>query len=93
MATLMTDPRVGIRPFRVDIPAEQIDDLRRRPGTTRWPERETVNDDTRGVQLTTIQALAHYWAKDYDWRPCEARLNAQPALFSEEMRTTFRSLR
>jgi pimeloyl-ACP methyl ester carboxylesterase len=67
-----------IRPFRVDVPDEALEDLRRRIAATRWPERETVDDDSQGVPLATMQELARYWATDYDWRPCEAKLNALP---------------
>src|SRR5262245_46309915 len=66
----------AIRPFSVSFPQEQLDDLRRRVAATRWPDRETVTDDTQGVQLATIRNLANYWATDYDWRKMEARLNA-----------------
>ena len=58
----------SIRPFRIDVPQEALDDLRRRVAATRWPERETVADQSQGVQLATMQALARYWATDYDWR-------------------------
>jgi pimeloyl-ACP methyl ester carboxylesterase len=67
-----------IRPFRVDMPDEAIADLRRRIAATRWPSRELVDDRSQGVQLATVQELARYWAADYDWRACEARLNALP---------------
>jgi pimeloyl-ACP methyl ester carboxylesterase len=67
-----------IRSFRVDMPDEAIADLRRRIAATRWPSRELVADRSQGVQLATIQELARYWAADYDWRACEARLNALP---------------
>jgi pimeloyl-ACP methyl ester carboxylesterase len=67
-----------IRPFRVEMPDEAIADLRRRVTATRWPSRELVNDRSQGVQLATIRELARYWATDYDWRACEARLNALP---------------
>jgi pimeloyl-ACP methyl ester carboxylesterase len=70
--------RSDIRPFRVSIPEEQLADLRRRVKATKWPERETVADDTQGVQLATVQALASYWANDYDWRKAEARINSYP---------------
>ena len=56
----------AIRPFRVSVPDEQLADLRRRIAATRWPERETVADDTQGVQLATMQELARYWMSDYD---------------------------
>lgn len=67
-----------IRPFKVHIPQAQLDDLKRRVQATRFPEQETVNDNTQGVQSNTIKALAKYWAKDYDWRKAEAKLNAYP---------------
>ena len=72
-----------IRPFRVDMPDEAIADLRRRIAATRWPSRELVDDRSQGVQLATIQELARYWAADYDWRACEARLNALPQFKTE----------
>ena len=65
-----------IRPFHVDVPQEELDDLRRRIGTTNWPEKETVADQSQGVPLAMIQQLARYWMTDYDWRTCEASLNA-----------------
>jgi pimeloyl-ACP methyl ester carboxylesterase len=65
-------------PFRVDIPDEALDDLRRRIAATRWPARELVTDRSQGVQLATSQELARYWATEYDWRWCEAKLNALP---------------
>jgi pimeloyl-ACP methyl ester carboxylesterase len=68
----------SIRPFRVNVPQEALDDLRRRLAATKWPGRETVADASQGVQLTTMQQLARYWATDYDWRKVEARLNALP---------------
>jgi len=58
----------GIRPLRVKVPESELIELRRRIKATRWPERETVTDDSQGVQLATIQELARYWATDYDWR-------------------------
>jgi len=67
-----------IRPFRVDMPDEAIADLRRRIAAARWPSRELVDDRSQGVQLATLQELARYWTTDYDWRACEARLNALP---------------
>jgi pimeloyl-ACP methyl ester carboxylesterase len=77
----MTHPEV--RPFRVDVPEEDLVDLRQRIAATRWPERETVADETQGVQLATIQELARYWASDYDFRRYEARLNALPQFMTE----------
>lgn len=73
----------GIRPFRVSVPDAELTELRRRIQATRWPERETVPDESQGVQLATIQKLARYWASDYDWRKCEARLNALPNFITE----------
>lgn len=73
----------AIRNFRVDIPDEALNDLRRRIAATRWPEKETVNDQSQGVQLETIQELAHYWQTDYDWRKFEAKLNALPQFITE----------
>jgi hypothetical protein len=67
-----------IRSFRVDMPDEAIADLRRRIAPTRWPTKELVADRSQGVQLATLRELARYWATDYEWRACEARLNALP---------------
>jgi pimeloyl-ACP methyl ester carboxylesterase len=68
-----------IRPFKIKkTPEAELDALRTRIVATRWPEKETVTDQSQGVQLKTIQALAHYWAKEYDWRKCEAKLSALP---------------
>jgi pimeloyl-ACP methyl ester carboxylesterase len=72
-----------IRPFRVDMPDEAIADLRRRIAATRWPSKELVADRSQGVQLATIQELARYWTTGYDWRACEAKLNALPMFTTE----------
>jgi pimeloyl-ACP methyl ester carboxylesterase len=72
-----------MRPFRVDMPDEAIADLRRRVAATRLPSKELVDDRSQGVQLATIQELARYWMTDYDWRACEARLNALPMFTTE----------
>jgi pimeloyl-ACP methyl ester carboxylesterase len=72
-----------IRPFRADIPEEAISDSQRRIAATRWPSRELVNDRSQGVQLGTMQELARFWATDYDWHRCEARLNALPQFKTE----------
>src|SRR5689334_20974354 len=72
-----------IRPFRVDMPDEAIADLRRRIAATRWPSKELVADRSQGVQLATIQELTRYWATEYDWRRCEAALNALPQFTTE----------
>jgi hypothetical protein len=68
----------AIRPFQIDVPEEQIAELRRRIEATRWPSEELVTDRSQGVQLATLKALARYWTTEYDWRTCEARLNALP---------------
>ncbi|MBR0718508.1 epoxide hydrolase family protein [Bradyrhizobium liaoningense] len=72
-----------IRPFRIDIPEEALIDLRRRINATRWPEQETVADDSQGVPLAILTDLARYWATDYDWRKIEAKLNALPQFITE----------
>jgi len=73
----------GVRPFQVEIPEAQLAELRRRIEATRWPSRELVEDRSQGVQLATMQALARYWTTAYDWRKCEARLNALPQFTTE----------
>ena len=72
-----------IRPFHVSFPDSDLTDLRARVKATRWPDKELVSDATQGVQLATTQKLASYWATDYNWRPCEARLNALPQFVTE----------
>ena len=79
----VTAEATGIRPFRLKVPEEQLVDLRRRIGGTRWPSRELVADRSQGVQLATMQALARHWTTEYDWRACEARLNALPQFTTE----------
>ena len=73
----------AIRPFHIDIPKTDLADLRRRVSATRWPDRETVADDSQGVPLATLQELARYWATDYNWRKVEAKLNALPQFITE----------
>ena len=73
----------AIRPFRVDIPEAELVELRNRINATRWPERETVIDDSQGVQLATMQKLASYWATKFDWRKVESRLNSYPNFITE----------
>jgi pimeloyl-ACP methyl ester carboxylesterase len=75
--------KTTVRPFHVSAPEAELTELRRRIKATKWPERETVPDQTQGVQLATVQALARYWANEYDWRKCEARLNALPQFITE----------
>jgi pimeloyl-ACP methyl ester carboxylesterase len=73
----------AIRPFRINIPEAELVDLRRRISATRWPERETVMDESQGLPLATIQELARYWGTEYNWRKVEARLNALPQFVTE----------
>jgi pimeloyl-ACP methyl ester carboxylesterase len=73
----------SIRPFEIDVPQEALDDLRRRIEATRFPDRETVDDRTQGVQLATMQTLARYWAAEYDWRTVEATLRDLPQFVTE----------
>jgi pimeloyl-ACP methyl ester carboxylesterase len=75
--------KTGIRPLKINVPQADLDDLRRRIQATKFPDRETVPDATQGVQLATVQALARYWAAEYDWRKCESRLNALPQFITE----------
>src|SRR5213593_1752385 len=70
--------KTAIRKFHVNVPEAELTELRRRINATKWPERETVTDASQGVQLATMQKLARYWATDYDWRKCEAKLDAVP---------------
>src|SRR6516225_4184016 len=81
--TSTAETATGIRPFHVDIPEEKLTDLRRRVAATQWPEKETVADQSQGVPLATMQELARYWATEYDWRKCEAQLNALPQFKTE----------
>ena len=80
-STLQT--ATDIRPFHVDVPDEELAELTRRISATRWPSEELVVDRSQGVQLATLQALARYWATEYDWSRCEARLNALPQFTTE----------
>src|SRR5271169_2064787 len=75
--------QTAVRPFQVSFSEAELSELRRRILATRWPERETVTDDSQGVPLATIQELARYWGTDYDWSKCEARLNALPHFITE----------
>ena len=76
-------PDTTVRPFRVGFPEEALDDLRRRINATRWPESETVSDDSQGVPLAMMQQLASYWGEKYDWRTAEVALNALPQFVTE----------
>src|SRR5438132_2381153 len=73
----------SIRPFHIEVPDEALDDLRRRIAATRWPERETVRDNSQGVPLTMMQELARHWGTDYDWRKFEERLSALPQFITQ----------
>ena len=75
--------KTAIRPFHVNFPEADLAELRRRINATRWPERETVTDDSQGVPLATMQELARYWGTDYDWGTCETKLNALPQFLTE----------
>src|SRR5919107_605872 len=81
--TAQQDDSSALHPFRVDISDEALEDLRRRVAATQWPEKETVADESQGVPLATMQALARYWATDYDWRKCEEKLKALPNFITE----------
>ena len=88
MTGVMTEVPTGsakadIRPFHFKVSDADLTDLRRRINATKWPERETVNDDTQGVQSDTIRKLARYWGTDYDWRKGEAKLNSVPHFITE----------
>jgi pimeloyl-ACP methyl ester carboxylesterase len=75
--------KTTIRPFQVNVPEAELTEMRRRINSTRWPERETVTDESQGVPLATMQELARYWGTDYDWGKCEAKLNALPQFLTE----------
>jgi pimeloyl-ACP methyl ester carboxylesterase len=78
-----TQANAAVREFEVGFDESEITEMRRRISATRWPERETVDDDSQGVPLATMRELARYWSTDYDWRRCEARLNALPNFLTE----------
>ena len=81
MSVMTANPT--IRPFTVQTPEGELEELRQRIAATRWPDKETVPDHSQGVQLTMIQELARYWASDYDWRKCEAKLNSLPQFITD----------
>ncbi|MGW6897143.1 epoxide hydrolase family protein [Streptomyces sp. NPDC054919] len=78
-----TSASTAIRPFTFEFPEVELEDLRARIEATRFPEKETVEDQSQGTQLATIQELARYWAKEYDWRKVEARLKSYPQFITE----------
>jgi pimeloyl-ACP methyl ester carboxylesterase len=73
----------AIRPFRINVPEADLVELHKRVNTTRWPDRETVSDESQGAQLATMQEVARHWETDYDWRKCETKLNALPQFMTE----------
>src|SRR5687767_6141709 len=81
--TQATGEGAAVRPFRIDVPEEDLVDLRQRIAATRWPSKELVEDRSQGVQPATMQELARYWTTDYDWRKVEAKLNALPQFTTE----------
>src|SRR5215469_16606940 len=81
--TSAADDSTAVRPFHIETPQVTLIDLHKRINATRFPEQETVADASQGVQLATIQRLARYWATEYDWNKCEARLKALPNLITE----------
>src|SRR6202789_4462910 len=81
--TALATDNTAIRPFHVNVPETELTELRRRINATKFPERETVDDATQGVQLATMQALARYWSTEYDWRKIEAKMNALPQFLTE----------
>src|SRR5690348_11218554 len=83
VATAKPAGAAAIRRFTIETPEEELESLRARITATRWPEKETVTDQSQGVQLATMQKLARYWVTEYDWRKCEARLQALPNFITE----------
>src|SRR5215217_955898 len=81
--TQATGEGAAVRPFRIDVPEEELVDLRQRIEATRWPSKELVEDRSQGVQLATLRELARYWTTEYDWRKAEAKLNALPQFTTE----------
>ena len=84
--TEQTTDKTAIRPFRFEAADAELDEMRRRITATRFPEKETVADFSQGVQLAFIQALARYWATDYNWRRCEAQLNSSSPIHHRDRR-------
>ena len=80
---MTTTTDLSIRPFEVHVPDEELADLQRRVAATRWPGKELVADQSQGVQLATIEHLVTHWGTGYDWRACEAKLNALPQFKTE----------
>jgi pimeloyl-ACP methyl ester carboxylesterase len=83
LSAMEVGEQTAVRPFQVGFPEDELAELRRRINATRWPERETVSDDSQGVPLAMMQELARYWGTDYDWVACEAKLNALPNFLTE----------
>src|SRR4051812_30032395 len=83
VTTMEMETATAVRPFTIEVPEKDLEDLRARIAATRWTEKETVDDASQGVQLATLQALARYWMTEYDWRRCETRLNSVPNFITE----------
>ena len=83
VTTANSGSATAIRPFTIDVPESDLEDLRARIAATRWPEKETVDDPAQGVQLATMQALAHYGETEHDWHKCEAKLNSVPNFITD----------
>jgi hypothetical protein len=83
VTTATSADATAIRPFTIETPEADLDDLRARIAATRWPDKETVDDQSQGPRLATMQALARYWAEEYDWRKCEVTLKALPHFITE----------
>jgi pimeloyl-ACP methyl ester carboxylesterase len=83
VTTETTTGTAAIRPFKIEVPQAELDDLRARIKATRWPDKETVDDQSQGTQLAIVQALAEYWSTEYDWRKVEARINSMPHFLTE----------
>jgi Epoxide hydrolase N terminus len=81
--TERTSGATAIRPFTIEFPEKDLEELRARLAATRWPEKETIDDASQGVQLATMQAVARYWETEYDWRKCEGKLNSVPNFITE----------
>jgi hypothetical protein len=80
---MATKEKTGVRPFTIEVPEADLQELRARIAATRWPDKETVEDQSQGPQLATLQELARYWLEEYDWRKCESALNAVPNFITE----------
>ncbi|HKC35781.1 MAG TPA: epoxide hydrolase, partial [Chitinophagaceae bacterium] len=82
-ASIESPSNETIRPFKVHVPKKDLDDLRKRILAARWPDKETVSDQSQGAALDKLQTLVHYWGTEYDWRKAEAKLNALPQFITK----------